>query len=1570
MGKGEEILSDKIDDKVVEMRFDNSQFEKGIQSSISSLEKLKGNLNFNNTAKGLDEISSSVEDTNGVMSVLTNSVGAVGAKFSALEVIAITALANITNSAVNTGKRLAASLSIDQISAGFSKYEQKTTAVQTIVNATGKTLEEVNEQLDKLNWFTDETSYNFTDMVGNIGKFTSMGIDLGTSVTAMMGIANWAALSGQGTNEASRAMYNLSQAIGVGAVKLQDWKSIENANMATKEFKEIAIETAKALGTLSESGETANGTLVESFNFSSTLSDGWFTSDVLLKALDKYGSYSEEVYKIASKEGLTAAEAMKLVTDETMTLGSKAFKAAQEAKTFTDAINATKDAVSTGWMNSFEIIFGNYEEAKVLWTNLANSMYDIFASGAEGRNELLSEWKELGGREKLVESFYNALTILQNVIEAVKDSFRDIFPAKTAEQLYNITDAIYNFTEKVKNNEKPLEDMKRILKGVFAVLDIGKQLLGSIFRAIKPIFGIVSTGSGGILNMTGSLGDLLVKLDEIIKRTGIFDKVFQKIANSIIYVINAIKQLSERIKRTKIFADFVSLLNKVHTALKAFIDSVKEKFSSPGFELFHSLLERIQKRLDKLGVVISFLKNIFVTAINTISSAFSTSSILKFLGSVWTIIVAIAKCITNLLGKAISSISEKLKSGDIKGTFDFINSLSFAGVAVGLIKFMKSLSETFSGVKGVFDGIGGILDGVRGCFEAYQNKLKADTLFKIASAIAILVASLFVLSLIDSEKLTTGIIAISSLFGGLMTSLSMFNKMSGKASKAVGTTALMVGMSVSILILAFALKKLASIEPDKIVTGISGVAGLMAILVVAVNAMGKKSKTVMKGAAQLVLLSIAIRILASACKSLSTLSWGEIAKGLAGVGVLLAEVAAFLNYAKFSKRSFSTAAGMVLLALAIKILGSACKTFAKMDWKDIGKGLTAIGALLLELTIFSKLVNPNKMMSTGIGMIAIATAIRILASAMHSLSSLSWSEIGRGLTVMAGSLFAVIKALNFLPENMISKAVGLLGVSTAIFILSLALRSLGKMSLGATIKGLIALGGSMAILSIGLNMMEGTLSGSAALLVAALALAVLVPSIALLGKLSWKTIAKGLITLALALAIIGGAAVVLAPLVPVMLGLSAAMALLGVGLLGLSVGILLFSAALTGLAAAGLATAASISTALNIILLGFASLIPSILVLLAQGIIEFAKTIGEGAPVILSAVESILLNLLSMLWNVAPVLMNTVGYLLVCALQTLVAYTPQIVQALFDILIAALEGIVSNIGRVVQTAIDVVIAFTQGVASKIPDVVQAGFDLVISFIYGLAYAIEKNSPRLVDAISTLCKAIINAAITFFKGAVGNFLDCGKNIITGLIDGIKGGIDKVKETISSVGNSIKNWFCSLLGINSPSKVFYSYGGYIDDGLANGIRAYSGKVKSATDNLGDMVVDDMANAISKISDTMKNGEFCEPTIRPVLDLSEIQNGTGQINKMMSEMDNYGINGSFNMAQNVAKGMQSKSLNAESYNMSELAKSIEKMSQNQPNNIENTFNITGSNPKEIAEEVSKIIDKQVRRRDEAWG
>lgn len=465
-----------IDNRIVQMQFENSQFEKGVKESLKSIEELEKSLEFKDAEKGLAALQKAGDSFS--LAKMAEGIEKIEQRFSVMGIVGKRIIEDITDSAVRMGEQFVKSISTDQISEGWKKYAEKTEAVQTIIAATGKDIGYVEAQLEKLNWFTDETSYDFVDMTSNIGKFTSMGIDLETSVTAMQGIATWAAVSGQNAQTASRAMYNMSQAIGVGSVKLMDWKSIENANMATKEFKQTAIETAKALGKLNAQGKTAKGTAVTFENFSQTLSEGWFTKDVLLKALDKYGEYANKVYEIATEKGIPASEAMKLITDDTMALGEKAFKAAQEAKTFADAINSVKDAVSTGWMNIFQDLFGNYEEAKVLWTDLANYLWDMFAAPISNTHELLAEWNKLGGRKELLQGIYDIFEGIANIVTTVKEAIADVFPPATADNLLNISKAVAEFGENFKKTFSRTEQVDKVVfKRVKDAVDPIKQLL-------------------------------------------------------------------------------------------------------------------------------------------------------------------------------------------------------------------------------------------------------------------------------------------------------------------------------------------------------------------------------------------------------------------------------------------------------------------------------------------------------------------------------------------------------------------------------------------------------------------------------------------------------------------------------------------------------------------------------------------------------------------------------------------------------------------------------------------------------------------------------------------------------------------------------------------------------------------------------------------------------------------------------------------------------------------------------------------------------------------------------------
>lgn len=428
-----------IDERVVQMSFDNAQFEAGVSKSMNTLEKLKSALNFDGAAQSFEKLEESSKDLN--FSHLSSSVDKIAEKFTLLGQIGLKAMDKIATSVVNAGEKMVKGISIDQVSRGFSKYETRTKAVQTIMAATGKSVEEVEEVLNDLMDYTDMTSYDFSEMAASIGKFTSVGVDLKVAEKAMEGIANEAALSGAGIQEANRAMYNFAQALSAGSVRLIDWKSIENANMATKEFKEELIKTAIAMGTLNtENGQTGvimkqtkkatkkaaaefRKTEVDYQSFNQTLSEGWLTSEVLIETLNRYG-------------------------DTTNDLGDRAYKAAKVALTFTQAIDAVKDAVSSGWMKSFNLMFGNVEEAGKLWTDFCDAIIEVVGQIGEYRNAVLEVWHNgseesgISGYISMIEAAKNIWETFTNVLDAAKDAIANVIPPATGEDLIAITEKI------------------------------------------------------------------------------------------------------------------------------------------------------------------------------------------------------------------------------------------------------------------------------------------------------------------------------------------------------------------------------------------------------------------------------------------------------------------------------------------------------------------------------------------------------------------------------------------------------------------------------------------------------------------------------------------------------------------------------------------------------------------------------------------------------------------------------------------------------------------------------------------------------------------------------------------------------------------------------------------------------------------------------------------------------------------------------------------------------------------------------------------------------------------------
>ena len=388
-------MSQEVDSRVVEMRFDNANFEKNTKQTISTIDRLMEKLQFKGAEKGFEKLDAAAENVD--FATMQTSLDRLESKFSNLNIVATTALVNITNKFVDAGEKLVKSLSIDQVASGWDKYTEKTSNVQTIMNATGKSIDQVNGYLNKLMWYSDETSYSFSEMTSALSQMTAAGGNIDKMIPMIMGIANATADAGKTGFAFQSTIRNLTQSYSAGHLQLQDWKSLNLMGTATKALKQELIDTAVELGTLKK-GEVTIGT------FESSLSKKWANTKVMEKTFEKYASMMEAAYEMTQKnKGMTSSEALEKLSGQYGELAERAALAAQQATSFGQAIDSTKDAVSSKWMAVFETFFGNKEEATETWTELSDRLYDIFVPSIDGLNERLKDglnsgWAQLQGR--------------------------------------------------------------------------------------------------------------------------------------------------------------------------------------------------------------------------------------------------------------------------------------------------------------------------------------------------------------------------------------------------------------------------------------------------------------------------------------------------------------------------------------------------------------------------------------------------------------------------------------------------------------------------------------------------------------------------------------------------------------------------------------------------------------------------------------------------------------------------------------------------------------------------------------------------------------------------------------------------------------------------------------------------------------------------------------------------------------------------------------------------------------------------------------------------------------------
>lgn len=1270
-----------IDEKVVRLTMDDSQFDKASDKTIKKLDDLKKSLEFSGAVSSFDELDKAASKVD--ISPLEKGAESLAKRFTALEAIALGALIRIGNQAVVAGENLLKSLTIDNVSAGWSKYADKTAAVQTIMSATAKQFEDTGEQmafveskLERLNWFTDETSYKFLDMVNNIGKFTNNNVELGKAVTAMEGISTWAASAGANTNEAGRAMYNLSQAIAVGSVKLIDWKSIENANMATAEFKQIAIETAEELGTLKRVGEstweTLSGKGVSVANFNENLSEAWFSSEVLLKTLDRYGGFADrladvvdetgvltttllgyideyidgtlDISEAVSETGLSAEELNALLQelgDDQYELGRRAFKAAQETKTFAEAIDYVKEAVSSSWMQSFEYIFGNYTEAKKLWSDLSEALYEVFVESGNVRNELLKLWKDSGGRDRFIESVKTALKNLMKVVDAISEGFKRIFPDATLETLLVATRRFEVLIETLTPSEKLLSNISDAVEFLVNVISKVIGLAAAVVSGLDPILDLLIDIFGVVMNLAGfASGEGNNVLNQMFDQDSL-----QKIHDTI-YSISEIIATIARILITIGAGAFGGIIQFASNIWQTFQEG---EGGIRGF--FQAIVVNVQ------------------SAINAFTSGESTIS--KIVGA-----------IVDKVKELINSFKEAASGGDKNGIGGFLGGIVLAIENSGVFDTLRSLINMINAALiSIADGVAGILTGgteLRDVIAFIQDQLAFLWDWLSSSISQMTFQDLAVVALILSMKSLTdtakkAVTGLNGVLTGIKTTItSLANTISsfangnwlndlGKNLSSIASNTKYAQIALAIYVAVEGIIKLSEVPIDDLAYAVSALSVILGLVTLALKAMDKiaaslasrgggtnNTKNLARVASSIQALGIAVGAISASVWAISQVigdegDYTKLIASVTSVGLILASVVGSMaivdklniDTSKFAK----IGPALITFAVTVDLLALAVVALAQFDPTNILAAAGSVSLIVVALGAMGKLIEKTDFAS----ILAAGATMLTMASAM---------------VVMSVAIAALGAAFSAFPDGIAAAMINLIGL---IVTLTLAMGLLGMASKGANPVALLAMGAAMI-----------TFSASITILAAALHL---------LASVEWETMGKGA-------ALLGAA----------LLGFLAVAAIAT----GFSVGLAALTAVLVGLAAVFI----SIGLAAN--MLAEAAIKIGIFVM---ALVVLSEEFGDELPAKISTafdtLELIIKEFLEMLRNLAPDFALTFAALIAAGIEAIILVTHAKKYAMVEAVLSIALAIIELIARLGPPIIDATTRMIEGLSEGLPQLLEA-----------------------------------------------------------------------------------------------------------------------------------------------------------------------------------------------------------------------------------------------------------------------
>lgn len=1406
-----------IDDRIVSLEFQNSKFEGPAKNSIQTLGNLKNALNLPGASKGLENVQATASKFS--LNNAISGVESLAGRFSTLGIIGMTVLQNLTNRAISFGAGMISKV-LDPIMSGGESRSLKIEQAKFQFAGLGMDIE---ASMASANEAVKGTAYGLDSAARAASQFGASGMRAGEEMTsALRSIAGVAAMTGSSYDEISNIFTGIA---GAGRVYTQDLMQLQGRGL------NAAADIARYMR------EVRGETDMTEQSVRDMVTKGNVDFNLFASAMDwAFGEHATAANQTFTGALSNMNAALSRIGEKFITIKNEGLR--KVFNELSEEIDKVKNAL---------------QPLVDLFQELVTASSDSLVGFLDGLD--LSRLSEYLGY--LADSIRNVVSFLKELAGVAVSAFKDVFAPISGDQVANVLSTIKEVTSRFTLAGESAEKVKSIFKGLFALFSIAFQIIGGVVGVLGKLLGVLSPTGSSFFNAAAGLGEWLVNLNQTMKDGKVVSTVVEAIGNAFQKIAGVIGSV-------------ISWFRNGREEIGSFSDKMKES-ASVG-DIFAAFLGVIGRRLQSI-------KEAFNSARETISEFFDR--IFSGTDAAGNKISSFGAKVGEILGKVKNAIKDALDNITFDRLKDLINGGLVIGIATMFMSFISklksgatSLNDIIGQIKSVFDaiktgeGIGGIkvvIEGVNDAFAQMQAKLKAQTLKEIAIAIGILAASLLILSLIDSDKLAGSLGAMGMLMVSMALLTTYMNSLELENPTGLMKTAgAMVIFGVALMLMSSAVKKMGSLDWQELLKGLTGVIALLAAMAGASQITNTDSEGMIKTAASMIVFGVAVRLLAGAVRSLSQLSWEELAKGILSVAAILATMAGFSHIVKTDGLN-KVSGSILILSAAMLVMAKAFKRFNDLRWEELAKGVASLAAILAVIAGFSQIVDSSGILKTSVSVVVLGAAMLVMAKAFEEISTMNWEDLAKGVA----SMVAVLAALAGFTAITNAGDLALSMVGFAIFAASLkpltnALQAIGDMNWVDIAKGvatLVVVMGALAGMSAITNAGDLILTSTAITILAG-AFVTLSVAMGMMAALGWEGVLVGLLGLAGVLAIFAGAAALCTPILPEMVILAGVITLLGLAVGIASLGIGVFALGLAQLTLAIIAFASLGGDAmLNIIdnITQLFGLIPLLAQSLADGFVVFITSLADNAPVIQSAFSTIIQSMLDTVNTNLPLIIDTLVNVLHLFGDAIVNNTGYIVDVAIALVLGVINGMNSRIGEIVNTATNLIINFSQALQTQFPRLNQEGANLIINFINSLADTVRNNSSGIQGAAQNLGGAIIAG---LFNGIISAPFD-----IAG----------KIVEIASNAINAGKR----RLGIKSPSRVFREIGNNIIAGWSKGLDQHG-------DDVAKSVMDVAAMALIAAKAASNQNFDISPKITPVVDLSDIESGAGLASKMLSGID----------------------------------------------------------------------------------